>query len=387
MADEYLMKVNIDFDNAEFDKLSGKISDQLSSMGKVSDEFIDAALEKAKEYKSIIEQQEKIVANIDKQLGKAGLSDASRKVLEDTKAKSLQTIKDYTDGNAEKNLDSKWVVDSMAEYAAANKSYATANKSFASKLNETGSAAIMGISKLATSFGVAKLAISGFVKEVGEALKKFSDFANKFNPLGAFGSQSQRDIMTRYGMTGSQALGFKSTLDALKMSEQDVGKMTSEQRRVFESLQNFWNEGIAKLNPDALDRYTKSMDELQEIQAKFDMGLQQTILKLITSSPKFNEFVGSVGDLLESTLEFFQSPVVQAVFDGLIDFLTTVVTILERAMFYAGKLLGSNALSGGTTNNTTNNVNSNFNIYGNDFKSNEELARQISYSTKGNYGG
>ena len=147
--------------------------------------------------------------------------------------------------------------------------------------------------------------------------------------------------MTRYGMTGSEALGFSSTLSALKMSENDIGKMTSEQRRGFLSLYRvFWNEGMGKLDPDALDRYTQSMSELQEIQAKFQMGLEQTILKLITSSPKFQEFVGSVGDLLESTLEFFQSPIVQAVFDGLIDFLTTVVTILERAMNLCWKIVG-----------------------------------------------
>ena len=378
MADKYLMKVGIDFNHAEFDKLSGKISDQLSSMGKVSDEFIDSALEKAKEYKRIIEQQEKIVKSIDRKLSSNKLNDGTRKVLEDTREKSLQTIKDYTYGSKEKNLDSKWVVDSMAQYAEAN-------KTFASKLNETGTSAILGISKVAAGFNAAKKAIDLFIDSIMGSLKRFSDYANKLDPLGAFGSQSQRGVMTRYGMTGSEALGFSSTLSALKMSENDIGKMTSEQRRVFESLQSFWNEGMGKLDPDALDRYTQSMSELQEIQAKFQMGLEQTILKLITNSPKFQEFVGSAGDLLESTLEFFQSPIVQAVFDGLIDFLTTVVTILERAMNFAGKLFGSNSL--GSNVSTTNNVNSNFNIYGNSYQSNDELARQISYSTKSIYGG
>lgn len=378
MADKYLMKVGIDFNHAEFDKLSGKISDQLSSMGKVSDEFIDSALEKAKEYKRIIEQQQKIVKSIDRKLSSNKLNDGTRKVLEDTREKSLQTIKDYTYGSKEKKLDSKWVVDSMAQYAEAN-------KTFASKLNETGTSVILGISKVAAGFNAAKMAIDLFIGGIMGSLKKFSDYANKLDPLGAFGSQSQRDVMTRYGMTGSEALGFSSTLSALKMSENDIGKMTSEQRRVFESLQSFWNEGMGKLDPDALDRYTQSMSELQEIQAKFQMGLEQTVLKLITSSPKFQEFVGSVGDLLESTLEFFQSPIVQAVFDGLIDFLTTVVTILERALNFAGKLFGSNSL--GSNVSTTNNVNSNFNIYGNSYQSNDELARQISYSTKSIYGG
>lgn len=377
--DKYVLKVGLDYDSAELDKLSGKISDQLSSMGKVSDGFIDASIAKAREYKKILDDQNKIVKDIDRRLSKDNLSEASRRVLEGTKEKSLQTIKDYTYGNAEKGLDSKWVVDSMSDYAKAN-------KSFGSKLNSAGTSLILGVSKIAAGFNAASMVIKGFISSVKKSLEDFSELSNKLNPLGAFGSSSQRGVMTRYGLTGSQALGFTQTLSAMGMGESDIGMMTNEQRRVFNSLQNFWNEGMSKLDPDALDRYTESMSKLQEIQAKYDMGLQQTILKLVSGSPKFNEFVGEVGNLLDATLEFFQSPVVEAVFDGLIDFLTTVVTILEKGMRLVNKLFGGGA--GTTTNNTTtNNVSSNYNIYGSDYRSNEELARQISYSNSGNYGG
>ena len=46
-------------------------------MGKVSDEFIDSALEKAKEYKRIIEQQQKIVKSIDRKLSSNKLNDGN----------------------------------------------------------------------------------------------------------------------------------------------------------------------------------------------------------------------------------------------------------------------------------------------------------------------
>lgn len=381
MADKYLMKVGIDFDQAQLDAVTGKISDQLSSMGKLSEEFIDNALATAKKYNEEIDKQRKIIAEIDAKLNKGNVDPATKQLLEQTKAKSQKILDSYMYGDKEKGLESKAVVDAMANYASQA-------EGFAGKLNRAGGVAVQGLAKFGAGVNAAMMIIQQFTGKVGEALDKFAKFSNKLNPLGAFGDQGQRDIMTRYGMTGTQAMGFQNTLSAMGMSEQDIGRMTPEQQKVFNSLQNFWNEGMGKLDPDALDRYTKSMQQYQEIQAKFQMGIQMTIMKLITNSPKFSQFVGRVGDLLDSVLDFFNSPVVQAVFDGLIDFLTTVVSLLDKAMRAISKIPGFGGGGNQPINNTTNNnVNSNFNIYGSDFQSNDELARQISYSTRGNYGG
>ena len=89
------------------------------------------------------------------------------------------------------------------------------------------------------------------------------------------------------------------------------------------------------------------------------------------------------------TLDFLGSPLVQSVFDGLIDFLTTVVTILEKAMSLISKIPGFGSVNQTniTNNNGNTSNNSTYNIYGNDFHNNDELARQLSYSNKGGYNG
>lgn len=382
MADKYLMKVGLDFDQAQLDKVTGAISDQLVEMGKVSDEFIDNALATAKKYNEELTKQQKIVAEIDARLKKGGLDPATKQLLEQTKKKSEDIIKDYTYGNKEKGLESKAVVDAVADYAGSM-------KSTGSKLKEAGSNAVAGIGKFAAGVNIAITAVKAFADQIGEAIDKIANYSNQLNPLGAFGSQSQRDIMTRYGLSGTQALGFQNSLDALGMSESDIGRMTAEQRRVFNSLNEFWNEGIGKLDPDKLDRFTQSMSEYQEMQAKFQMGLQLTILKLVSESKTFDKFIGKIGDFFDVTLDFLGSPLVQAVFDGLIDFLTTVVTILEKAMSLISKIpgFGSANPTNITNNNGNTSNNSTYNIYGNDFHNNDELARQLSYSNKGGYNG
>lgn len=382
MEDKYLMKVGLDFDQAQLDRVTGVISDQLVSMGKVSDEFIDNALATAKKYNEELDKQRKIVAEIDAKLQKGGLDPATKQLLEQTKKKSEDIIKDYTYGNKEKGLESKDVVDAIADYAGSM-------KSTGSKLQEAGSKAVAGVGKFAAGVNIAITAITRFANQIGEAIDKIANYSNQLNPLGAFGSRSQRDLMTRYGMSGTQALGFQNSLDAMGMDAGDIGRMTSEQRRVFNSLNEFWNEGIGKLDPDKLDNYTKKMAEYQEMQAKFQMGLQLTILKLVSESKTFDKFIGKIGDLMDATLEFLGSPVVQAVFDGLIDFLTTVVTILEKAMKLISNIPGFGNSNPQTivNNNGDTSMNSTYNIYGNDFHSNDELARQLSYSNKGGYNG
>lgn len=380
MSDKYLLKVGIDLDEVQLSKVTGMISNELVSMGKLSEKFVDNALATAKLYNEEINKQKKIISDIDARLKKGGLDDSQMGLLSNTRAKAQKKIDEYTYGDGKK-LESKAVVDATANYAKSA-------QGFSSKVTKAGGSLVSGVSKVAAGLGVAQMVIQMFVKKIGDALEKFSNYANQINPLGAFGSQSQRDIMTRYGMSGNQALGFSNTLSAMHMSEQDIGKMTTEQRRVFDSLQNFWSEGMGKLDPDALDKYTKSMSDYQEVQAKFSMGIQMTIMRLVSGSPKFNEFVGKIEDLLDSVLEFMGSPAAQMIFDGLVDFLTTVVTILEQAMRLISKIPGIGGGSiGGITNNNTSSTKNEFNIYGGGSNDNSELARQISYATQGNYRG
>lgn len=381
--DDYLLKVGIDLDEVQLNAVTGKISDQLTQMGTISDDFIDNALATARKYNDEIEKQRKLIAKIDEQLH-SGVDDKTRKLLEETKRKAKGIISDYTHGNKEKGLESKKVVDAIAEFAG-NQRFRLSDH-IPNKLKDAFGSAIGKVSKFSAVMGGAEMVIKSFVNKVGEALDNFSNYSNQLNPLGAFGNQNQRNLMSRYGMTGTQALGFANVLDAMGMSESDIGKMTDEQRRVFNSLNEFWNEGIGKIDPEKLERFNKTMSEYQEIQAKFQMGLQMTIMKMVAESPRFEKMVGKVEDFMDVTLEFLGSPLVQNVFDGLISFLTTVVTILEKAMRLISIIPGFGAKGDTITNNTTNS-NSTYNIYGADFKSNDELARQISFSNQGGYRG
>ena len=383
MPDQYLMKVGIDVSQAELDKVTGVISDQLVGMGEISDKFIKKALDTAKKYNEELEKQRKIVADVEARLKASNLDDSTRKLLETTKAKSEQVIKDYTYGNAKKGLDSKAVVDALADYAGSMKSAGM-------KLNDFGSFLGGAVGKVSAFSAVVQTAwktVSTFVDKVEDSIDKMAEYSNKLNPLGAFGSSSQRDLMSRYGMGGTEALGFSNVLEMMGMSETDLGKMTASQREVFQSLMKFWNDGIGKLNPDVLERYTASMQKYQEVQAKYQLGLQMTVLKLVSNSASFEKLTGTVSDFMDSTLNFLNSPAAQTVFDGLIDFLNTVFTILNAIMKLLSYIPGFGSSGGSITNNTTNNSTSTYNIYGSDFKSNDELARQISYSSVGGYRG
>ena len=376
------MKVDIDFDKEQFSKITGIISDQIASMGEVSDKFIDSALDTAKKYNDEINKQRATIAEIDERLKRGNVDGATRQLLTQTREKSQKILDDYTHGNAEKGLDSKAVVDALANFAQSSREA----EGFGKKLSEAGSKAVVGISKFAAGINAAIMVVGQFSEKIKEALKDFSNYANQINPLGAFGSKGQRDVMARYGMSGTQALGFSNTLDAMGMREEQMGNMTSEQRRVFDSLQNFWAEGMGKLDPDALDRFTKTMSDYQEVQAKFQMSTQLMVMKLVTGSPKFSEFVGKVGDLMDSVVEFMGSPVVQWVFDGLVDFLTTVITILEQGMRLISKIPGFGGNGSSIVNNETNTSN-NINIFGGSNQSSEELAIKLSHSLDGNYRG
>lgn len=383
--DDYLYRVAIDLDEADLNKVTGAIADEITKIGGISDAFVKNALDTAKKYNDEIAKQKKIIADIEKQLSSLDENDehykSTYKLLTDTKAKAEETLKKYTSGDPEKGMMSKRAVDALAGYAQQNEP----PKSIKQKYQELQKGLDTAVGKFSAVTAVltgVKDLIKKWVDEVSQILDNFSNIANQVNPLGAFGSSSQKGLMARYGLSGTQALGFAQAMDAMGISEGDFGTMTAAQRDTFNALNKFWNEGMAKLDPDKLENYTKTMERYQMIQAKFDMGMQQLVLKLISESPRFNEMVGKVGDMMDAFFEFANSEAVQFVFDGLIDFFTALFKVLEGGM---------RLLSGGggsiTTNNNTTNSNSTYNIYGSDFHSNDELARQISYSSRGGYKG
>src|SRR5690554_6452951 len=102
MADKYLLKVGIDLDETQLSRVTGAIGDEIVSMGKVSEKFVDNALATAKRYNEELTKQKKIVADIDAKLRKGGLDKSQISLLTTMREKAQKEINKYTYGDGDK---------------------------------------------------------------------------------------------------------------------------------------------------------------------------------------------------------------------------------------------------------------------------------------------
>lgn len=386
MADSYLAKIGLDIDEAALNKVVGTISKELSTAGKISSEFSNDALETARKYNDEIRRLDKLMAKAKNNI-KASSSDADKRLWRSVYAQASAEKKAYIGGDEKRGLKSKAEVDAIAKAVAPIRSKLAPVSRGLENLAKGFSKVTTVVSAVSAGFSVATKVISEGVNRISSSLNKFSNYSNQLNPLGAFGNKTIRGYMTRYGMTSSQAMGFANTLDALNMDESDIGNMTPAQRKSFNELQSYWSKLMGTMDADKVKKFSKTMEQYQMIQAKFNMGLQATVMKLITNSPSFERFMGKIEHLMDETLDFLGSDLVQGVFDGLIDFLTTVVSLLDKAMQFISKIPGFGSSVSNTTNNNTT-TNNTYTVYGFDSYSQNETARQISYATNsGGYRG
>lgn len=383
--DAYLAKIKLDIDSAEFNKVIGTISKEIISAGKISSDFTNNALELARKYNEEISKQSKIMANAKKNILSAK-TDVDKRFWREVYKSAQEEKKAYVAGDTSRGLKSKAEVDAVAQSVAPIRSKLMPISNGLNKLRGAFDKSVAVFSKASAIYEAASLVFQQISGKLNETLGKFANYAGQLNPLGAFGSQTIRGYMTRYGMSSTQAMGFANTLDAMGLSESDIGNMTADQRRVFNELQSYWGNLMGTMDPDKVKKFTKTMEQYQLIQAKFNMGMQAVVMKLITNSPKFEQFMGKLENLMDSTLNFLGSDLVQSVFNGLIDFLSQVATWLSNIMNTLSKIPFLSSGTSTTTNNTT--TNNSINVYGSDYRSNDELARQLSYAiNSGGYRG
>lgn len=382
--DAYEIPISLSLSDSALDKVTGQLADEITSMGEISEKFADNAYEMAKKYNAEIEKQERLIEDMNKRLSGGNLSGAQKAIYEGILKKAQETYNSYKFGNAEKKLASQEEVNALADATAGSRS--KKKDPTLQKMTNALSTATGKVAGFAGAVEGAGRAAISFVKKIMESLDEMAAVANQLNPLGAFGDSGQRDIMTRYGLSGSQAMGFSQALDAMHMSETDIGRMTPAQQKAFKELTGYWDELMSKMDPDALQRYTELMEQYQMVVAKFNMGLQAVILKLVSSSPTFSKMVGRLEELLDHTLDFLNSPVVQAVFDGLMGALDAVVWFLDKIMQVA-TVIGGGSLGSTTNNNSSSTANNTFNVYGSNYQDNSELARQISYAVTSTFKG
>lgn len=237
------------------------------------------------------------------------------------------------------------------------------------------------MSAFSSKLSAGMAAIQAYTEAMKKAINAAIDLAdkatvqaNKFNATGAFGSMATRDMMTRYGVSSSRANAMSNALNALGMSESDIGRMSAAQRKAYDELISYYEKGMNKIDLKKLKDYYKTIEEYQMTMAKFKIDTQQAILKLFANSKAFEKMTGSIGNLMEGVVDLMEEPAVQVFFDVFIGFLQGLV---EFASWFL-KIFGSGKDTSPNSSSTTNNNNQNtYYIYGSDYRSNDELARSI----------
>ena len=246
-----------------------------------------------------------------------------------------------------------------------------------------GSKVAAGVTKFASSITAAAGSVMAFVgglKKAFDAAMKLAnsaiDMSNKLNTGGAFSNMSIRNMQARYGVSSTRANAMSIALNQMGLSESDLGRMNQAQRKAYDELIAYYEDGINKLDPDKLKEYHEAMEEFQMSVAKWKIGIQNAILKLFVNSEAFKKLTGKLGDFMEKVVEFLETPVVQWFFDTFIEFLSAIMDFINGAMDTINWVLGGDGSGSSTTNNTSNSTNTYY-IYGSDYSSNDELARSI----------
>lgn len=227
------------------------------------------------------------------------------------------------------------------------------------------------ISKASAAVGIFYTAIKKAITGAMELVDSQKELANKLNAMGSFGSMGTRDLMARYGVSSNRAVAMSTTLNMMGLSESDIGRMTKAQRKTYNELIQYYEDGINRIDTNKLKEYYKTMEDYQTAQAKWKMDLQTTILKMVAESDGFKKLVGSVERFFDSTIKFLNSPVIKWLFDTMAYFLSEVTDLASSVV----GLFGSSPNSRGS--NVTNNSTNNYYIYGSENSNSEDIARKV----------
>ena len=233
------------------------------------------------------------------------------------------------------------------------------------------------ISKASAAIGIFYAAMKKAITGAMELVDSQKELANKLNAMGSFGSMGTRDLMARYGVSSNRAVAMSTTLNMMGLSESDIGRMTKAQRKTYNELIQYYEDGINRIDTNKLKDYYKTMEEYQIKQAKWKMDLQTTILKMVAESDGFKKLVGSLEKFFDSTIKFLNSPIIKWLFDTMAYFLSEVTDIASGVL----GIFGSSPSSSGST--VTNNSTNNYYIYGSENSNSEDIARKVALKQSG----
>lgn len=237
---------------------------------------------------------------------------------------------------------------------------------------------------LAKGVAVAAGTLALFVTAVIAAYKaanKFADAAvdisNKFVSGSTIRPDTDvRDVMIRYGVDTNRAQAMTATSETLGLDLDDYSKWTSGARKAFKELTNYYEDEINKIDPDKLKRFNEATQEYQLLQAKFQIKLRTSLIKLVSESDVLPKLLDTLSDSMELLTDILSSPAVQVGVETILELINAILSFVNQLGKGINWLLGGS--SSNNTTNTTNTTNKNTTITINASSSDTtQLARQI----------
>ena len=338
--DEYLAVVKPSFDGNAWKQVSGQIQTTLSKPF----DFISK-----KSNKNLQEAQEKL-----KSLDKARLTALDNVRVGDTESEKLfeQADKEYEDQQKK-----------VAELTKKYEESVVAQKEFANKTIKAGAY----LALLSVAVNKAKDA----ALEMAEAA---TDISNKFlSQSSMFVDTETRGVMAKFGVNAKTAQVISAAADELDIDLADYSKLTYGQRKAFNELMNYYQEGINNIDPEKLERFNKATQQYQLDRAKFNIKLKTSLSELVAESDGATEVLSTISNAMESISNILSSDAVKTGYNFVMDIINGILKFVTTPLNWLGNMFGS----GNTNNTTTNTVTTNTTVNTSGGVNAEQLAVDI----------
>ena len=194
---------------------------------------------------------------------------------------------------------------------------------------------------------------------------KASDFSNKMiTASSAFINKDVRNLMARFGVSGQTATGIQAVTGLMGISVGDLKLMTPRQMELFSKLMSEWNKGMSSINPSAMEKYNKVLQNFQSEMASAKLELQIQLYKMLVSiTPELEQAGNAIISLFKSLTKILQHPalkysikILSTALESLGDAIESLFAIIGYGWLWGGDDDVENSKASTSTNYTTNNV-------------------------------
>lgn len=228
-----------------------------------------------------------------------------------------------------------------------------------------GEAFNISMGKVAGSI-TAALATFKAIYEIMQALvNKAAEFSNKMiTASSAFVDKDVRNLMARFGVSGQTATGIQSVTGLMGITPEDLKLMTPGQMELFARLMSEWNEGMASINPTAMDKYNQVLQNFQSEMASAKLELQIQLYKMLVEiAPELEQAGNAIISIFKSLTKILENPILKfgikilaTALEALADAIEALLSIVGYGWLWGGNNDVENSKSSTSTSYTTNNV-------------------------------